>query len=572
MAATFREVAVYSGVDESLPTGGQGILVPSGRSTLVILQDGKGLNVQSTVPSKVRVDEFTKGQEQTDAAKNASNPAEAKQRFGNGSWRIFRIKADAPVGLDKVKVEAKNAKGSAEATLKVLVVEKKPVKVHIRPVHVWNGKEFVRLGKAADPQKLLDEMNAIWIRQANVYFELGRTNPAKIEGLSPQTETIEMQKLPKGFLDEQDSDLLTFFLVPKVTNGKTHDKGATRSVVCSARRLFPDLRASAWGAEQILIHIAVMSPGVAGTTWQRQLASLSQRATLAAKSSSPAPCPRRLESAIRVGGGRSLLARERTASLVQRAKCLIGRDRGHQLVDVPRIFRFTRRLHLEQVHGMQLPAVLSNSPLAEKRVIGRHPLHGVHDRLAIIRAAHLIDRFQVVKDAGIHPGLHVIRHVAFRMTLLEAARPGARRVVHVPVERYDQQDSLRRREAQRPNVVLAHDQGQQLLALPQSKFARLLERIGRIAARVGKGDRLGARTLRAQQQRREIARSDRMARRAQHLAPLLCHFVGKLFLQIVPERVVGGDEEDGLDALAHDGARKTVTIGPRVVSPMDRVG
>src|SRR5215211_2934109 len=155
MAATFREVAVYSGVDESLPTGGQGIVVPSGGSTLVILQDGKGLNVQSTVPAKVHVHEFTKNQEQTDAAKKASNPSEAKQRFGNGSWRIFRIEADTPVGFDKVTVEAKNAKGKAEATLKVLVVEKKPVKVHIRPVHVHNGKEFVPLSKGADPNKLL---------------------------------------------------------------------------------------------------------------------------------------------------------------------------------------------------------------------------------------------------------------------------------------------------------------------------------------------------------------------------------------------------------------------------------
>ena len=42
------------------------------------------------------------------------------------------------------------------------MVEKKTVKVHIRPVHVRDGKEFVRLGKAANPQKLLDEMNAIW--------------------------------------------------------------------------------------------------------------------------------------------------------------------------------------------------------------------------------------------------------------------------------------------------------------------------------------------------------------------------------------------------------------------------
>jgi hypothetical protein len=227
--ATFREVAPNSGVDEKLPSGAQGIVIPSGGSRLVILQDGKGLKVKSTLPSEVHVHELTKNQEQSDAAKKAANPSEAKQRFGDGSWRIFRIKADKPVGLDKVTVEAKNAKGTAEATLKVLVVEKKTVKVHIRPVHVHDGKEFVRLGQAADPQKLLDQMNAIWLPQANVYFELGRVDPAKIAGLSPQTQSIEMQKLPKGFLDEQDAKLLTFFLVPKVTNGKTHDRGATNA-------------------------------------------------------------------------------------------------------------------------------------------------------------------------------------------------------------------------------------------------------------------------------------------------------------------------------------------------------
>src|SRR5262249_26147867 len=180
MGATFREVAPYTGVDESLPSGAQGIVVPSGGSTLVILQDGKGLDVRSSGPSKVLPHEFTKKQERTEAAKNPSNPSEAAQRFGNGSWRIFRIKADKPVGLDTVTVDAKNSKGKAEATLKVLVVEKKTVTVHIRPVHVNNGKEFVRLGQAADPKKLLDEMNAIWIPQANIYFELGRTDPAKI--------------------------------------------------------------------------------------------------------------------------------------------------------------------------------------------------------------------------------------------------------------------------------------------------------------------------------------------------------------------------------------------------------
>ena len=231
MAATFREVTAYSGVDENLPTGGQGIVVPSGGSTLVILQDGRGLDVRSTIPSKVYVYEFKTGQERAGAVRNASNPSEAMRRFDDDSWRIFRVKADAPVGFDKVRVEAKRTKADkAETTLKVIVLDKKTVKVAIRPAQVRDGKQLVSLGNAADAQKLLDEMNAIWNPQANVYFELGRTDAATIEGLSPQADAIEMQKLPKGFLDERDSrSALTFFLVRKVTDGGTADKGATNA-------------------------------------------------------------------------------------------------------------------------------------------------------------------------------------------------------------------------------------------------------------------------------------------------------------------------------------------------------
>ena len=231
MAATFREVTAYSGVDENLPTGGQGIVVPSGGSTLVILQDGRGLDVRSTIPSKVYVYEFKTRQERAGAVRNASNPSEAMRRFDDDSWRIFRVKADAPVGFDKVRVEAKRTKADkAETTLKVIVLDKKTVKVAIRPAQVRDGKQLLSLGNAADAQKLLDEMNAIWNPQANVYFELGRTDAATIEGLSPQADAIEMQKLPKGFLDERDSrSALTFFLVRKVTDGGTADKGATNA-------------------------------------------------------------------------------------------------------------------------------------------------------------------------------------------------------------------------------------------------------------------------------------------------------------------------------------------------------
>ena len=231
MAATFREVTSDSGVDENLPTGGQGIVVPSGGSTLVILQDGRGLDVRSTIPSKVYVYEFKTRQERAGAVRNASNPSEAMRRFDDDSWRIFRVKADAPVGIDKVRVEAKRTKAhQAETTLKVIVLDKKTLKVAIRPAQVRDGKQLVSLGNAADAQKLLDEMNAIWNPQANVYFELGRTDAATIEGLSPQADAIEMQKLPQGFLDERDSrSALTFFLVRKVTDGGTADKGATNA-------------------------------------------------------------------------------------------------------------------------------------------------------------------------------------------------------------------------------------------------------------------------------------------------------------------------------------------------------
>lgn len=229
--AAFREVAAYSGVDENLPTGGQGIVIPSGGSTLVILEGGRDLDVRSTLPSQVRVYELKKKQERTLAVQNASNPSEATRRFDDGTWRIFKIGADAPVGFDTVKVEAKNTKTrKADATLKVIVLDKKTVKVAIRQAQVRDGTKFVNLGKAADPKALLTEMNAIWNAQANVYFELGRTDAAPIDGLSPQADVIEMTKLPEGFLSERDSgSALTFFLVRKVTNGGRVDNGATNA-------------------------------------------------------------------------------------------------------------------------------------------------------------------------------------------------------------------------------------------------------------------------------------------------------------------------------------------------------
>ena len=74
-------------------------------------------------------------------------------------------------------------------------------------------------------------MNAIWNPQANVYFELGRTDAATIEGLAPKADRLDMQKLPQGFLDERDSGAaLTFFLVYAVRDGGTPALGVTTAV------------------------------------------------------------------------------------------------------------------------------------------------------------------------------------------------------------------------------------------------------------------------------------------------------------------------------------------------------
>jgi hypothetical protein len=70
MSANFREVAAYSGLDEKLPSCGQGIVILSGGSTLVILEDAKGLDVRSTIPSKVHVYEFTTKQGRAGAQRN----------------------------------------------------------------------------------------------------------------------------------------------------------------------------------------------------------------------------------------------------------------------------------------------------------------------------------------------------------------------------------------------------------------------------------------------------------------------------------------------------------------------
>src|SRR5690348_11699463 len=75
------------------------------------------------------------------------------------------------------------------------------------------------------------------------------------------------------------------------------------------------------------------------------------------------------------GGNVSALFHQRAAALFLRPERLVGRDGGAQLVVVVRVLRLRRLLHLEEVRGVDLAAVLADLALAEEWIVGRQLLH-----------------------------------------------------------------------------------------------------------------------------------------------------------------------------------------------------
>src|SRR4029453_324729 len=72
---------------------------------------------------------------------------------------------------------------TVEKTIAVNVLDEKPIKIAIRAVQIQgdDGK-WVSHGKVEfDPQALCDQMNMIWVPQANVKFSLVATDPLKID-------------------------------------------------------------------------------------------------------------------------------------------------------------------------------------------------------------------------------------------------------------------------------------------------------------------------------------------------------------------------------------------------------
>src|SRR5262249_61929766 len=83
-----------------------------------------------------------------------------------------------------------------------------------------------------EPQKLLAQMNAIWQPQANISFDLGRTDEVLIEEISPEAEgaDITSPNLLAALQKNKDTDsALTFFLVRRAYDARRRDLGVTNA-------------------------------------------------------------------------------------------------------------------------------------------------------------------------------------------------------------------------------------------------------------------------------------------------------------------------------------------------------
>jgi len=224
MATKFREVTRYSGVDEDLDPSYQGIVVPLKGSNRVMLSDGAGLKVSSNLPSMVKVKEITSHYPSSLTADQTAN-------LKSGALRLFEISADVVPGMDKAVVTAKDSKGVEKAKLKVLVLRPRPATISIQPVYVLQGTQEVPLTSfGGGAQALVDEMNAIWIPQANVVFTLGSSAKAVIKGISPQATGVDITNtaITKELVAAKASTKgLTAFMVNQALDNRKVVNGVT---------------------------------------------------------------------------------------------------------------------------------------------------------------------------------------------------------------------------------------------------------------------------------------------------------------------------------------------------------
>ncbi len=109
--------------------------------------------------------------------------------------------------------------------------------------------------------------------------------------------------------------------------------------------------------------------------------------------------------------------------------------------------------------------------------------------------ARFLDRLQILRDGGIGARLHHVGHTA--RAVEETLGEGAGFVVAIPVEAFGQRQALCCFQPQ--PVHFGQREQESCKTLPagdDAEFRRLLDGVGRVEARIGKADDLGAGCLR----------------------------------------------------------------------------
>ena len=230
MPPMFLELAPCNGVDEKTASGGAAIIVPYKGSNSVVVVDAtrKDYKVGCRTPGVdvAEIADFSK-----DALWSKLQNLHIPVASVESGARLFEITGNICVGLNAAQVEATNRHTlKPEAALKVLVLRPLNKKISIRSTQVLveNNKtvSFTNTQISADgAQKLLDGMNAIWQPQANISFQLGRTEPALIKGLKPDSRAdLRKDNVLGFFVSSKDPAAdLTMFLVQRAFDGDEVD-------------------------------------------------------------------------------------------------------------------------------------------------------------------------------------------------------------------------------------------------------------------------------------------------------------------------------------------------------------
>lgn len=254
MAAAFKEVWKWSGVDEKA-AGGSAMIVPYGGVNFVQLEGGSGLVVRVKKSGKthsrpnVRIVELDDGAKLGELAtrRQAQMALRPECNVPDGR-RTFAIYGDIPAGLRGAEVEAYSpGSKSVDARLRVIVLKPRPVKISLRVLQTLDeaGKPAPHSKLDFEPERLLTYLNLILTPQTNIVVSLGLTKPTALLDEAKIAKALDLKaskaRLPELVSFDRFKDLLagqrdadaacTIFLMKKVGSGLNQNGSVSREVL-----------------------------------------------------------------------------------------------------------------------------------------------------------------------------------------------------------------------------------------------------------------------------------------------------------------------------------------------------